>query len=136
MKARIAQLDKNFKAAESIFLENHSTDKAIEMYQNIYKWDEAIEVAEAKNHSDAEKLKRTYYQWLNDTDQFEKAGQVKEREGDMVGAIHLYMRSNMPAKAAKLLTQNRELMQNQELVSKIATALISSDLYENVSNLT
>ena len=34
--------------AESIYLENHSINEAIEMYQNIYKWDEAIDVAEAK----------------------------------------------------------------------------------------
>ena len=48
VKARIAQLDGNFKTAESIYLENHSINEAIEMYQSIYKWDEAIDVAEAK----------------------------------------------------------------------------------------
>ncbi len=48
VRARIAQLDRNFKMAESIYLENHSINEAIEMYQNIYKWDEAIDVAEAK----------------------------------------------------------------------------------------
>jgi hypothetical protein len=34
--------------AESIYMENHSINEAIEMYQSIYKWDEAIDVAEAK----------------------------------------------------------------------------------------
>jgi putative ubiquitin-RnfH superfamily antitoxin RatB of RatAB toxin-antitoxin module len=41
-------LDKNYKLAESIFLENQAINEAIEMYQSIYKWDEAIDVAEAK----------------------------------------------------------------------------------------
>jgi intraflagellar transport protein 172 len=44
VRARICQLDKNFKSAEGIYLENHSINEAIEMYQAIYKWDEAIEV--------------------------------------------------------------------------------------------
>ena len=48
VKARIAQLDKNFKNAESIYLENQAINEAIEMYQSIYKWEEAIDVAEAK----------------------------------------------------------------------------------------
>ena len=75
--------------AESIYMENHSINEAIEMYQSIYKWDEAIDVAEAKvrhykqitlnnktkfeikkNHPDLDKLKKTYYQWLNDTEQY------------------------------------------------------------------
>jgi intraflagellar transport protein 172 len=137
--------------AESIYMENHSINEAIEMYQSIYKWDEAIDVAEAKvrhykqitlnnktkfekkkNHPDLDKLKKTYYQWLNDTEQYEKAAAVKERERDILGAINLYLRGNMPSKAAKLLMNNRELIHNQEMVSKIATTLIKSDLFENV----
>lgn len=135
VKARISQLDKNFKMAESIYLENHSMNEAIEMYQTIYKWDEAIEVAAAKNHPDLEDLKRTYYQWLNDTEQFEKAAAVKESENEILSAINLYLRANMPAKASRLLISHRELIHNQEMVGKIATTLIQSDLYENAGEL-
>jgi intraflagellar transport protein 172 len=41
-------LDKNFKMAETILLEQGHIDEAIEMYQELHKWDEAIAVAEAK----------------------------------------------------------------------------------------
>ena len=41
-------LDKNFKMAESILLEQGYVDEAIEMYQDLHKWDEAIAVAQAK----------------------------------------------------------------------------------------
>lgn len=78
-------------------------------------------------------LKKTYYQWLNETEQLEQAGLVREREGDLQGAVSLYLKANLPAKAAKLITSNYELMNNQDLVNKIAAALIKSDLYENVS---
>lgn len=48
VRARIAELEKNFKLAESIFLESQAINEAIEMYQSMYKWEEAIDVAEAK----------------------------------------------------------------------------------------
>ena len=48
MRAKLAILDKQFKLAETILLEQGHVDDAIEMYQELHKWDEAIAVAEAK----------------------------------------------------------------------------------------
>ena len=48
VRAKLAVLDKNFKMAESILLEHGYVDEAIEMYQELHKWDEAIAVADAK----------------------------------------------------------------------------------------
>lgn len=79
-----------------------------------------------------EKLKKIYQQWLNDTEQHEIAALAKEREGDYNSAINLYLKSNIPIRASKLLMNHRELIHNQELVNRIAAALIKSDLYENV----
>lgn len=50
VRAKLAVLDKNFKLAETILLEQGHVDEAIEMYQELHKWDEAIAVAEAKVH--------------------------------------------------------------------------------------
>ena len=44
----MAVMDHNFKLAESIYLEQNNVEDAMEMYQELHKWDEAIEVAEAK----------------------------------------------------------------------------------------
>ena len=44
----MAIMDHNFKLAESIYLEQNNVEEAMEMYQELHKWDEAIEVAEAK----------------------------------------------------------------------------------------
>jgi intraflagellar transport protein 172 len=44
----MAQLEKNLRVAESVYLEHGAINEAIEMYQTLYKWDEAIEVAERK----------------------------------------------------------------------------------------
>lgn len=133
VRARIAQLEKNFKLAESIFLENQAVNEAIDMYLGLYRFEEAIEIAEAKNHPSLEKLKSNYQKWLNDTDQHEIAALAKEREGNSVEAINLYLRSNIPIRASRVLMSNPSLIHNQDMVNRIAAALIRSDLYENVS---
>lgn len=38
---------KNFKLAEKIYLEQNSVQEAIEMYQKLHRWEEAIELAKA-----------------------------------------------------------------------------------------
>ena len=48
VRARIAQLDKNFRGAEGIYLEHNHLNEAIDMYQNLFKWEDAIDIAEAK----------------------------------------------------------------------------------------
>ena len=48
VRARNAIMNRNFKLAESIYLEQNNVEEAMDMYQELHKWDEAIEVAEAK----------------------------------------------------------------------------------------
>jgi len=38
-------------------------DEAIEMYQELHKWDEAIAVAQAKGHPELDNLRANHYQW-------------------------------------------------------------------------
>ena len=54
---RMYILDKQFKAAEGIYLEQNQLDQAIEMYQRLHMWDEALNLAEAKGHPEIEGLK-------------------------------------------------------------------------------
>ena len=50
----------------------------------------------------AEQLKQDYYKWLLETGQEEAAGGVKEREGDYLGAIGLYLKGGLPGRAAQV----------------------------------
>lgn len=68
-----------------------------------------------------------------ETGQEEKAGELKENERDFHAAINLYMKAAMPARAARLVTTNEELMNNKDLVARIAAALIKGEFYEKVS---
>ena len=82
----------------------------------MHKWDEALLVAEAKCHPQLESLRRSYYQWLMDTNQEGKAGELKEDEGDYNAAINLYLKAGLPARAARLATSRDELINNSDLV--------------------
>ncbi|XP_074197923.1 intraflagellar transport protein 172 homolog isoform X2 [Camelus bactrianus] len=135
VRARLAMLEKNYKLAEMIFLEQNAVEEAMDMYQELHRWDECIAVAEAKGHPALEKLRRGYYQWLMDTQQEERAGELQESQGDGLAAISLYLKAGLPAKAARLVLTREELLANTELVEHITTALIRSELYERAGDL-
>ncbi|XP_030627149.1 intraflagellar transport protein 172 homolog [Chanos chanos] len=135
VKARLAMLDKNFKLAEMCFLEQNAVDEVMDMYQELHMWDNCISVAVAKGHPELENLRRSYYAWLMETNQNEKAGEVKETEGDYIGAINLYLKAGLPAKAARLVMSRDELISNSDIVNRIATALIKGDFYERAGDL-
>ncbi|XP_074392344.1 intraflagellar transport protein 172 homolog isoform X2 [Zonotrichia albicollis] len=109
VRARLAMLDKNYKLAEMIFLE--------------------------QGHPMLEKLRRGYYQWLLDTQQEEKAGEVQEGQGDYLAAISLYLRAGLPAKAARLAMSRDELLTNEDVIDRISSALIRGELYEQAGDL-
>ena len=50
VRAKLAVLEKKFKRAEEIYLEQNCIDECIAMYQELHMWDDAIAVAEAKSH--------------------------------------------------------------------------------------
>uniref|UniRef100_A0A668A2T2 Intraflagellar transport protein 172 homolog n=1 Tax=Myripristis murdjan TaxID=586833 RepID=A0A668A2T2_9TELE len=135
VRARLAILDKNFKLAEMYYMEQNAVDEAIEMYQGLHMWDECIAVAEAKGHPELDSLRRSYHRWLMETGQDEKAGEVREAEGDFQGAINLYLKAGLPAKAARLAISRPEVTNNSDSVSRIAAALIKGEFYERAGDL-
>ena len=44
----MAIMEKNLKLAESIYLEQNHIDEAMQMYQELHKWDDALNLAEAR----------------------------------------------------------------------------------------
>ncbi|KAL2082479.1 hypothetical protein ACEWY4_022297 [Coilia grayii] len=135
VKARLAMLEKNYKLAEMYFMEQNAIDEVMEMYQELHMWDDCIAVAEAKGHPELENLRRSYYAWLMETNQNERAGEVKESEGDCMGAVNLFLKAGLPAKAARLAMARDELATNADVINRIASALIKGEFYERAGDL-
>ncbi|XP_032706812.1 intraflagellar transport protein 172 homolog [Lontra canadensis] len=118
-----------------IFLEQNAVEEAVDMYQELPRWDECIAVAQAKGHPALEKLRRSYHQWLMDTRQEERAGELQESQGDGLAAIGLYLKAGLPAKAARLVPAREELLANTELVEHVTAALVKGELCERAGDL-
>lgn len=86
-----------------------------------------------QGHPELDSLRGNYYHWLTETSQDEKAGEVKESEVDFQGAINLYLKAGLPAKAARLAISRPEITNNSDTVSRIAASLIKGEFYERVS---
>ncbi|XP_074541957.1 intraflagellar transport protein 172 homolog [Halichoeres trimaculatus] len=135
VQARVAMLDKDFKRAEMYYMEHNAIDEAIAMYQELHMWDDSIAVADAKGHPELDSLRENRYQWLTSTGQDEKAGEVKESEGDFQGAVNLYLKARLPTKAARLAISRPEIYNNSDTVSRIAASLIKEEFYERAGDL-
>ncbi|VDO91165.1 unnamed protein product [Haemonchus placei] len=97
IRANAAQLMRNFKEAENIYLKNNAIEEAIEMYQLLQKWDEALSIAKAVNYPGFEQLKANYYRTLFDTGRDAKAAERAER---------LYLEANLQKEAIAMYIKN------------------------------
>ena len=77
VRARLALLQGQFKQAEQVYLEENAVGEMLEVYRALFKWDELLQLAEAKRLPELDTLKQEYYQWLMQTGQEEKAGEVR-----------------------------------------------------------
>mgnify|MGYP006908723708 CR=1 FL=1 len=128
--ARLYILDKQFKAAEGIYLEQNQMDLAIEMYQRLHMWDEALGLAEAKGHPQLELLREGHNRWLLDSGQEEKAGAIKEEEGEYMEALSLYLKAGLPTRASRLVQSQEGLLASQDLVARVTTSLLKGEFFE------
>ena len=101
--ARLYIMNKQFKAAESLYLEQNQLDEAINMYQRLHMWDDALVLADAKAHPNIEEMRVSHAKWLLETGQEEKAGALREADGDYNEALNLYLRAGLATRASRLI---------------------------------
>ncbi|XP_025413024.1 intraflagellar transport protein 172 homolog isoform X3 [Sipha flava] len=133
--ARIAVLNGQTQAAEVLYLEQNQVEKAIEMYLSLYKWENAISLAESKNRPDVDELKLRYHAWLLETYQEEKAAEIEEIEGDKRTALQLYMKAGLVSKAARLVQDDPELLADDTIVEKVLSGLLRLENYQVAGEL-
>ena len=133
--ARLYILDKQFKAAEAIYLEHNQLDEAIQMYQRLHMWDDALNLAEAKAHPHLDDLKIAHAKWLLDTRQEEKAGALKESEGDYNGALNMYLKAGLATRASRLIQSKDDLLSDPDIVSRVTSALLKGEFFEQAGEL-
>jgi intraflagellar transport protein 172 len=134
VQARIAVLNRQFKRAEALLLEQGRVDDAILMYKELHQWDAALAVAQLRGHPQTGQLRQQYFEWLERTGQEDKAGELKEAEGDHMAAITLYLRGARPGKAALLMQTTRVGISDAALIDRVAAALLKSNQHERAGD--
>ncbi|XP_073968518.1 intraflagellar transport protein Oseg2 isoform X1 [Rhodnius prolixus] len=133
--ARMAILNKQLKTAEAVFLEQNMLEKALDMYKQLHKWDEALSLAESSGYIKLPQLKEEYVNWLMKTDQLEKAGQIKQESGNYLEAVELYLKGGLSATAARLVTSRPEMLEDEKLMKRLTTDLIKGELYQQAGQI-
>lgn len=135
VEAKLLILDKQFNSAENLLLANNLLDDAIEILNELQKWDESVRLAEKYNHPEIVAIKMQYYNWLLNNDQLDKAAELKEREGDPITAINLYIQGGYPAKAANLVKMYDASKFESHILENIIKSLKQVGIHEKEGEL-
>jgi intraflagellar transport protein 172 len=133
VRSRLALVRKDFKSAETEILNQGQVEECINMYQKFYRHGEAIRVAELTKHSRLYEMRVAYFQYLIDSEQFEKAAVLKTREGDFNQAVALFLKGGMPGKAAQVVMDN-DIRQPVQMLENIASALSKSGIHDKAGD--
>lgn len=133
--ARLAVLSNDLLTAENIYLEQGDLDGALNMYKNLHRWDEAVRLAERRGYNKLDELKEQHMQFLHRTGQHERAGRLLEERGETEQAIALYLQSGRAVRAAALVAQHSELLNNEPLTTAVIHRLLDSELFEPAADL-
>lgn len=133
VQAALALLSGNVLRAEAILVGAGRIEDAIDMYIRLHKWENALAIAEARGYTGLDALRKRYFEVLVASGQEVKAGDLLERQGDHVGAIHLYIKGGGAAHAAALVVQHG-LTSDTTLMEQIVSGLISGGLLEKAGD--
>lgn len=129
VRAKVAILNRNYSLAERIYVEHDQLSLAMKMYEELHMFEESIDLAFRENVKDAEKKKNDFIEWLERTQQREKAGKMYEKEGKLVLAIDQYLKGGFPSCAARVVEKHmgeRGEMIHEKVLDKIGNKLILS----------
>ena len=132
--AKLQVLNKEFSVARNIYVDRGDIEGAISMYSDMQKFEDALRIAESKGYN-AQQLRSQWDQWLLSTNQFEKAAELAEGEGDLQRSINLYIQAGMGAKAAQLFLHHRDASHHMMLIDSIVSSCQRAKRFDKAGEL-
>ncbi|XP_015595286.1 intraflagellar transport protein 172 homolog [Cephus cinctus] len=132
--AKMAILNGELKTAEAIYLEQNELDKALDMYQKYWHWEDALALAQNRGWVGLDELKDKHLSWLLESGQAARAAAIIEPDNPR-RAVKLYLEARRPGRAARLVLANNELLEDDSLVSDVIGILKAADLMELAGEL-
>ena len=110
VRALMAILKGQFFVAEGLYIEKGKPEKAVEMYQEMHMWEEAMRVGK-RLHAGGD-MEGEYIQWLLQSGQELKAAEMKADAGNWTRSWELYVKAGMPGVGARKFLDKRVLKAN------------------------
>ena len=141
--ARLAMLERRFGDAESLLASRGRVAAAVAMWRCLGRLDHAAEAARRAGRDEhAEQLAREHLEWLKSTGQEEAAGALLQKRGDAAGAIRLFLKGGVPARAASLAIADAKktltpggVSADARVVEEICAALKRASLHSKAGEL-
>eukprot|EP00906_Rhabdomonas_costata_P036994 RCo051951 len=133
VQAAMAILNQNFPLAQQIYIENNRVEDAMAMWDELQRYDESIGVAFRCNHPKAEQMRSQYLGYLVESGQYERAGEIKEREHLYAEAIALYLQGGLPGRAAHVVSTN-SVSVPANILEAIASSLMKAGMFEKAGD--
>ena len=115
VEVKLLVLEKNFKEAEELMLKNNMIKEAIEIYKELHKYEEALRIAENHHITEYNSMKQEYFDWLIRSEMFDKAAELKIKEGFYTEAIKYYIQGDMQVKAANFIIKHKVVLDSKTI---------------------
>ena len=104
---KLLLIKKKYEEAKKLLLDNNLIKEAIDIFKEIYKYLDAIEIAEKYKLPESELMKKEYLQWLLENEMYDEIANIKIKEGLFIEAVKYYIQGDMQVKASNLIIKYR-----------------------------
>ena len=134
VEVKLLVLEKNFKEAEVLMLKNNMIKEAIELYKELHKYEEALRIAENHHITEYNSMKQEYFDWLIRSEMFDKAAELKIKEGFYTEAIKYYIQGDMQVKAANFIIKHKVVL-DSKTIDYLVNAVMQVGLVDTAERL-
>ena len=103
VEAKLLLVKKRFEEAKKLLLDNNLIREAIDIFKEIHKYLDAIQIAEEFKLPESELMKKEYLDWLNANEMYDEIASIKIKEGSFIEAVKCYIQGDMQVKAVNLI---------------------------------
>lgn len=126
VKVELALLSGQYRVAENLLLERGMGERAMEVFQDMHRWQDAIRLA--RQTGQAGELERQFVDWLLESGQNLKAAEMLLDAGQVERAVELFTKEGLPGVGAKKMLQNK-IARNHSAWTNVENACETKGLY-------
>ncbi|XP_052741813.1 intraflagellar transport protein 172 homolog [Bicyclus anynana] len=131
VRAQLAIFAGDLSTAEECYVRKAGQPElAVNMYKQFKRWTEAIALAEKTDRATAVTLKQQYMDYLTTTGRLGEAGAVLAANGDIKGAVRLWLRGGRARRAAALLLHHPAMLRDDEMLHAVHDQLVQEEWWE------